>query len=277
MMKFKSAYTLLELSIVLVILGFTAMTFLGVVDSYVRVNKYQVTFQRLEAIELKILKYFKNNRGLPCPASQTTSSESSGFGEDGDPCNSASTTGVCPNAAEYVDSGSTRGYQGSIPVVSLGMPASYMYDGWGRRFTYYVASNLVCKDGTNLNMYFYQNESYLPVVSNKPSVDGSSQHDYEANAYVVLSHGVNGYGGYTKAGVQVSEVNASSDEVENADGDMNFVYNYFRPKEMDDILLFKTKWQLMLDFGELDYIKRYASYECTCSNTGVSAFDDLCF
>ena len=64
-------------------------------------------------------------------------------------------------------------------------------------------------------------------------------------------------------------------ELENSDSDNEFVYNYFRPESMDDILRFKNKWQLMNDLEELDSTKRYPSEECNCS-TGVDKFNDMC-
>jgi hypothetical protein len=270
------AYTLLELSIVLIIMGFTTFTFLGVVDSFIKVSNYKTTYERLDSIELRMLKYLKENKGLPCPASQTTSFETSGYGEDGDACASASLDELCPNATAYQVLGVTVGYQGSVPVISMGLPADYMYDGWGRRFTYYVSSKLNCTNGTDLNSGFYSSEDDLPSVDNKSDAVGVL-HSYDKNAYILLSHGRNGYGAYTKSGVKVSELDASDDELENSDLDNNFVYNYFKPVAMDDILRFKTKWQLMLDFEDLDYVKRYPSSECNCVSTSVTKFDDMCF
>jgi len=158
----------------------------------------------------------------------------------------------------------------------MGLPADYMYDGFGRRFTYYVSSNLSCKNGIDVNSGFYSEEDNLPIVLNK-SDSASTLYSYTKNSYVILSHGKNGFGGYTKSGAQVSTSDASSDELENIDLDSDFVYNYFRPEAMDDILRFKTKWQLMTNLDDLDFVKRYPSSECNCVSTSVTKFDDMCF
>lgn len=276
MKRITDGYTLLELAIVLVIMGFTAFTFLGVVDSFIKVNSYKTTYERMDAIEIKMLKYLKSKRGLPCPASETADFETAGYGEDGGACVSASSDELCPNATAYEVSSATVGYQGSVPVITLGLPAEYMYDGFGRRFTYFVSSKLTCTNGSDINSGFYLEEEDLPIVANK-SGSASVLHSYDKNAYVLLSHGKNGYGAYTKSGDKVSETNASSNELENADGDNNFVYDYFSSESMDDIVRFKTKWQLMVDFEDLGYTKRYPSTECNCAPTGISNFDNMCF
>ncbi len=271
----KKAYSLLELSIVLVIMGFIAFTFTAVLDSFLKVNRLKTTFERLDVIEKSLLRYLNENRGLPCPSGQTISSDSAGYGEDGDSCDSSSVTETCINAEAYEVGGLVVGYKGSIPAITLGLPAEYIYDGFDRRLTYYVSSDLICKNGVDINSGFYANEDNLPVVYNKPN-SALAVYEYQKNAYVIISHGKNGYGAYTKSGGQVSTANASVDEIENSDSDNEFVYNYFRPALMDDILRFKSKWHLMNDLDDLESIKRYPSSECNCS-TGVEKFNDMCF
>jgi hypothetical protein len=270
------AYTMFELAIVLTIMGLTAFIFLGIIDSMITVGQYKTTFERLDAVERRMLKYMKTNRGLPCPAAQSTDSNTEGYGEDGNACASSSIDTLCPNATAFQIADTTVGYVGSVPAIALGLTADYMYDGFGRRFTYYVSSKVNCKNGTDINAGFYTEEADLPTVQNKTN-SASVLHSYQKNAYVLVSHGRNGYGAYTKAGIKAATDLASNDELENADGDNVFVYNYFRPSAMDDILRFKTKWQLMLDFEDLDYTKRYPSAECTCVSTSVTKFDAMCF
>jgi len=270
----KKAYSLLELSIVLVIMGFIAFTFTAVIDSFLKVNRFKTSFQRLDLVESSLLRFLNENRGLPCPAGHDLSSNDTGFGEDGDSCDASSVTEVCADAEAYEVAGVVVGYKGSIPAITLDLPTEYMYDGFDRRFTYFVSSDLICKNGVDINSGFYSNEDNLPIVYNKPNTS-TSVYEYQKNAYVIVSHGKNGFGAYTKSGEKISTDSASSDEIENSDSDNEFVYNYFRPESMDDILRFKNKWQLMNDLEELDSTKRYPSEECNCS-TGIDKFNDMC-
>ena len=97
-----------------------------------------------------------------------------------------------------------------------------MYDGFGRRFTYYLPSNLTCLNGSTTNVNFHINEDKLAIVKNK-SGSTTELHSYEGLAYVLLSHGKNGFGAFTKSGNQVGYSNSSTDESENIDLDKIFV------------------------------------------------------
>ena len=89
-----------------------------------------------------MLRFLDENRGLPCPAVQDLSKNEIGFGEDGDSCDASSVTEVCADAEAYEISGVVVGYKGSVPAITLDLPAEYMYDGFDRRFTYFVSSDL---------------------------------------------------------------------------------------------------------------------------------------
>ena len=99
----RKAFTILELTIVITIMGFMSFTFFGVIDSYVKVNSYKTTFKkRIDEIEVAFLKYLKNNKGLPCPASSSLSFDKDGYGENGDSCVSGNTSSVAIKLLKFL-------------------------------------------------------------------------------------------------------------------------------------------------------------------------------
>lgn len=109
-------FTLVELSVVLVILTLLAGSLLGLSTSIMNVQRGETTRSKLKAIDAALVSFVAINRRLPCPADGTSSTGAEVFGTQNNPC---------------VDQA-----RGVVPWSVLGLSASDIEDGWGTRITY---------------------------------------------------------------------------------------------------------------------------------------------
>lgn len=215
--KYHGGFTLLELSIVLVVVSLLVAGMLSVSAQRTRAQKMAEVERRLDAIETALLSFRKNYWRLPCPADLTlTMADASGlFGMESIP------PGDCTNGDGYTSGfrttstpPSANGYTGNtvmggIPVRDLGLPDDYAFDPWGGRFVYAVDVRI-----TRTNAL----ASPMPVPGNMPSSVGYSSsnrgigsmtiQDHDGTtlsasaAVVLLSHGQNGHGAFQSSGIR---------------------------------------------------------------------------
>ena len=125
-------FTLLEMSIVLIImavmLGGGISTFLA----YVKKEGYQNTEQRLQRIEEMLVKYRRVYNRLPCPADITRAVDTSEYGRE------ALNKGSCTGGVIAANLSSGNMVSGMVPTKTLGLPDDYAFDSWGRRIRYAV-------------------------------------------------------------------------------------------------------------------------------------------
>jgi prepilin-type N-terminal cleavage/methylation domain-containing protein len=240
------AFTLIELSIVLLILSVImggAMTYLM---RRTQQDKLDDTYARMDVIEDAILNFRRANGRLPCPASYSTTLSSSTFGTE------AANPGTCTGAAN-LNASQVRG--GALPTKALNLPDDYEFDGWGRRFDYAVDVR-----ATNTNAFTVTYGIADATVGEIIVKDASGTTITSKAVVLVMSHGSNGHGAYMADGTGL-RFNASvtnTDELENcnctsaaAAGTVNATYVQKMPVEsttvantFDDIVRYKMRWQL---------------------------------
>ncbi len=262
----KRAFSLIELSIWITVIAMIMASMLTIIRPPVldEAEKVDITTRRLDKIE-KAIEAFRVKFGrLPCPASPTLAdSAAEAYREY---CVTTTTAGT-PN-------------NGVLPVAALGLQIEDALDGWGRRFTYQVSTQLCGLDSNastpsgetvNCTPTTYRCGSSLPAacVRDFSAVGTSNIGDLSvyygstptlissAVAYVLLSHGVDGEGAYMPTGSRRLILSAGS-EVGGADNvgeDENFVLtdNIFFTDNIgvtsdtlafDDLVRFKTKDQI---------------------------------
>jgi prepilin-type N-terminal cleavage/methylation domain-containing protein len=117
----QSGVTLIELAIVLVILGLLVGVGVTVGGEQLEAARRSATIDRLTAMENALSLFVAANRRLPCPDSATA-----------------------PDGLEDRQANGTCGAQtsGILPWITLGVPEAATLDGWYRRLTYRVYDNL---------------------------------------------------------------------------------------------------------------------------------------
>lgn len=212
----QQGFSLVELAVVLVIVALLSSGLLIGLGAQRDVAANQDAQRQLDAAREALLGFAMANGRLPCPADPALASGAANAGlEDrpdaASPCNRS---------------------HGVLPWATLALPET---DPWGRRLTYFVATQFTAPLPTtgaqasfDLGSGVAPNNTGLANVTNH----GGSTIAIELAA-VVVSHGGNGLGGYPGSGTPLG--GAAGSEAENADADLGFVVETPGPA-FDDLL-----------------------------------------
>lgn len=237
-----AGFSLIELSILLAVLALTLTASLGWLfpASTEEAYKAETTRERLDDIKNALHAFRVNYDRMPCPALPTLTDDDPLVGEED-----------CSVRASGVN-------MGILPVKSLGISPEYLVDGWGRRFTYQVSNNL-CNYNTGGNsgsvvpldctsIRYNANTGDLTVrttdVGNPGPDPAANGQDMGTNfAYVVISHGPDGFGAYMPSGTRRTVAGEPVKEAINTDNNTTFWTDPYN-SEFDDLLIYETKDQI---------------------------------
>ena len=205
MIKINNGFTLIEISIVLLIVALLLGGLLPTLSAQVDQQHRQETRKQMDEIQQALIGFAASQPTprLPCPADPTKVSGTAGAGVED--CSGSRTVGV-------------------IPWVTLGTSET---DAWGRRFTYASPTSFTSATGFTLTT----TSTFNIQISN-----GGNNIVSGAPA-IIISHGANGYGAYTVQGTQLPTAGAGTDELANADGAAPFVSHDISP-DFDDLVTF---------------------------------------
>lgn len=260
-----SGFSLVELSISIAIIALIAGSAISVAITNDYTIKKTLTENKMDRIEEAIQGFFVLNQRLPCPADGKSSFESSDFGLEGVPSKSS-----CPNAN---DSNGTV-FSGVLPVRSLKLPDSFIFDGWNRRFSYIVDINFANNKNTNTSCEDSSDGCFLNTPSGLIEVKGEEDAVLTSEAiYIVISYGENGHGAYAQNGseLRLNAYISSNPFRDNFPGELENSYldnsgsdlgvdNVFVDIERrvniggeyyDDIVRYKTKSDILYKAGKL--------------------------
>lgn len=228
-----AGFSLTELALILTIAATIAVALYSWVLPPATSNAEKIlqTQQRLKEIQ-RAIEVFRMNEGrIPCPADRTLDSEELAFGEE---ALTMSTTLIYCASAE-----------GAVPVRALGLNPLMIMDGWERQFTYQVSQNLCGGLGVGCTEAVYNNQTAIGnVIVTVKDAANTTLYTLNQAAYVIVSHGSNGFGGWFANGTQKATIGSSADELENSDGDTSFVKRPFTQNGYDDMVQLGTKNQL---------------------------------
>ena len=220
----RSGFSLLELSVVLVIIavavGFGLTGGRNAIEGSDRVT----TQQRLNTIKKALDAYATLNGYLPCPARRDLIPSSSSFGAESRSGTSCTVAGDIKNVPASPSTPTI--YIGAVPVRTLGLPDAYAADAWSNKFLYAVSMNhvgdntsMLTRDGPIVIRYGNRTGTNYVLTTDRSGSTGPSA------TYVVLSHGINGKGAYPLIGTAVGTACGSDwyNDVANCDDtDANF-------------------------------------------------------
>lgn len=211
--------SLLELSIVLVIVGILISGSLLISASYVEQTRKDITAEKLAIIENALVIFLGQNNRLPCPASLGQKISNSTFGYE--KIITSNSPATCDTSTNNINifSGDLNGdtqYMGAVPVRSLGLSDEYMFDGWNNRISYVVQrsfinntiTNPACVSGdlaayNHSDQYIcFQGQASDPNLPNNnyPAIIDKNNNIITSNVvYILISHGPNGYGAFFKS------------------------------------------------------------------------------
>jgi prepilin-type N-terminal cleavage/methylation domain-containing protein len=251
-------FTLLELSIVLVIIALVTGMAMQSGISVVETARLTSSQNKMKAIEDALMRYRTAIDRLPCPADLTITSGNVNYGVEA--ANPGTCTGGTP-AADFsaaAANGETAA-EGALPAVSLGLSPEFMYDGWGNQFRYAVDVGM-----TASNAFANWGLSYTcgPITVN----DAFGNPRTTNSIYAVVSHGANGHGAYTRNGVTVNAGSVNTNELTNCHCNSSAVGTTYAPTyvqtqqtldpsnsldNFDDLVSYKERWQMRTDWDSL--------------------------
>ncbi len=241
-----AGFTLIELSIVLVVLAMMAAGALKVSSVRTDSAKLEQLDAKLDTIEQSLLTFRKAHDRLPCPADASLAPQNSNFGFEA--ANTGSCTGGTPAANFGPDSETVAGV---VPTKTLGLPDSYMFDPWGRKIDYVVDRRIT---GLNAFTNYPVSSSTIGDIVIK---DGGGSNRTGRGIVALVSHGRNGHGAFTRSGTRFGANSVNSDEQDNCNCDSNAAataYNreYVQKRltlnpadqldSFDDVVRYKLRW-----------------------------------
>jgi prepilin-type N-terminal cleavage/methylation domain-containing protein len=257
-MKQARGFTLIEIAVVLFIVSLLIGAITSYVTAQVTAAKLALTQTRQAAIKTALTNFIARNNRLPCPAIPTLASGAAGNGVE-----TPQTPVLCFGST--LDPPRTVA-TGAVPWASLGLPSDAAFDGYNNRFTYQVTMSATATTLTAQTVAGIRGQISIhdagPGAVGSPAATppGNQSNDCRADksvAYVaianpcsavviIVSHGPNGFGAYTDAGIQMPV--ATADEQENANADSKFVmkqYSDIAANPFDDIVLSLTPVDLI--------------------------------
>jgi len=259
------AYSLLELSIVISIIAVLMTGAIGISVSTLNKSKNTATNMRLIQIYDAIGKFLLINKRLPCPARLDLDLNSNSFGEE-----VGNGSGCSGYSGVYVGSNVNHFY-GMIPMKSLGLPMEFGRDEYGSKISYIVDDRFArsFQDVPNFsNPSFGTVSNYNTAFNIFDKPPSAGKLNTAGAIIVILSHGQNKLGAFNYNSTTQNIASTDVDELSNsysANFDNNFTLTSKNSEIFDDIMIYKTRNQLVEEFS--------AFYLIACNNAG-SLFDN---
>ncbi len=227
----RRAFSLLELSVVLVIIAVLVSFGVTIGTSAIKGANRTTTIERLQLIEEALALFQRANGYYPCPYSRALTPDDATFGleaRDGADPALCATSGSA--LLKLPASGDAIVYFGGIPVRTLGLPDTYAADAWGNKLLYAVSAthagvlgSYYTTDGPLVMRYGDRSGTNYTITTARE--EDNTNAAGAAAVYVVLSHGADGKGAYPLRGtsVAVSCGSSTANDVGNCD-DANVIF-----------------------------------------------------
>jgi prepilin-type N-terminal cleavage/methylation domain-containing protein len=283
-MSKNKAFTLVELSIVIVIISVLLITSVPVMTGALNNAKIKVTNDRMKAIYQAMGAYLATHKRLPCPASPLIAkSNSASYGLEID-CSYNETTNPSSSIGIWRSIWNKNLWYGMLPVKALKLPAEMAEDGFGTKFDYYIingfANSALFGDNQDPNYIGNGAARSTSNILNRIKLHeklGSTYLMVTGEAiFVIISHGANKSGGWIANGTTRNTVSTDASEVFNSlrgsvdspsvgratvysydttVSDYSFMVTDRASDIFDDVVLYKTRNQIVQDFNLYNLIK----------------------
>jgi len=202
----KKAYTLVELSIVLVVISVFISSGLKIFTNNIVQTKTVNTKEKMQIIYKALAEYLMENKKLPRPADLIKSRDSDANIYD-----------------EFVNCDPQINFCfGAVPISKLHLSSNFAEDDFGNKILYVVDSRFTTK--------------FTASTSDGGVIDNNNTNTF---IMLLLSAGFNSCGSYKVNGTKNQDCILNTDESKNADGDKSFILNSTDP-DFDDIIIAKN-------------------------------------
>ena len=270
-LKNKKAYTLIELSITILIISLLMAGVFSFATGSINNAKSALTTQRINDVYKSMGVYLMVNKRLPCPASILTSKVNNiSYGQEAG-------GGVgCEGAGVYKSSTSGNLFFGGVPIKALNLSSEYAEDGYGnkfnyiidRRFTYNFINTGSTLDDVGPSFGTADLTANIMTVQEKQANNIDFSVLSNQAIFILLSAGENGLGAFNaETGIQ----NTASTEIEEVNNQITTGFNdipspptatfdniftddSLGSEDYDDIVSYKTRDNFVNDFSALNLI-----------------------
>lgn len=243
----KNGFSLLELSIVMIIISLIAGTIFTIVPIQQSRKIHEDFETKLDTIQTAIDTFVKQNGRLPCPAARNAALNSATFGVETS-CAAATATGTVEIAGVAANENLRIG---ALPTRTLNLPDSYMFDPWNNRIDYVTVKSLANTSALFSAYATTQTDTIRINDLNGNRINQASSVSIpNFVSYAVISHGEDGSGATNLDGSTTRTCPSTGADKENCDNDTVFMdafYNSAAATFYDDYIRWKTYQSLVRD------------------------------
>lgn len=255
----KKAFSLIELSIVLVIVSILIAGALSVSVVSITKAKTKITEERIKAIYNALGTYMQIRYALPCPASLYLTKNDAGYGV------SVGSAGSCKNTDAsgdgiFISNRQSDVIYGAVPVNTIGLSDEMAEDGFGNKFAYVLSKKLTITEYPDTSYSDGFSSHSLGSIDHIDVVDITSGNSVEGGAFAIISLGANKYGAF----------NATSSSQNSGSSDSYEAQNYPTNIEIDE-------GGNTADYGQNTSFGGDVEVAFTGSNSTSDVFDDIVF
>lgn len=242
----KSAFSLIELSIVISIMAVLMTGAITISVSVINNTKKLTTIDKINEIYGAIGKYILTYKRLPCPASLNLIDSDPMFGIE-----KFNNNGGCVSADGNGVYNSGNIYLGAIPVKSLDLSFDMAKDDFGSKLTFIIDHRFTypfqeVPNFANFSFGTVENLNSITVTEKFLSVN----RDINAqNILLIISHGLNKFGAFNYNSTSQNGNSPDADENTNITVGTSYVKSNSNSQIFDDIVFFKTRNQIVDDFN----------------------------
>jgi prepilin-type N-terminal cleavage/methylation domain-containing protein len=209
-MRFRSGFTLIELSVVLVVVALLLSFAVSVGKTRIETQRYQVTYERMKLIDEAIDTFIRDHKRLPCPADPNLAVDNPYYGWEfarntTEPCYAPNmykydtatidTTICLAGAPPAVTNWKTCGVHGAVPARDLNLNPVDTLDGWGNKIIYEVSAIYATADGYQTGETLSDDFEQMDIYNANWFINGTNYNNFGSGShnvyYFLLSNGPN--------------------------------------------------------------------------------------
>ncbi len=197
--KNPKAYSLLELSIVIVIISILITGAMTASVGGINNAKIKTTKDKMDVIQKALGSFVSVNGRLPCPAPINVRKSATNYGVaiTSDPSPSATAT-ACNGSGVFQSSSSSNLVYGMVPAVTLGLSKDFAEDGFESKIAYVVDKNFTVAANLNASPNFSNNNFSIATTVNtsnnimiQEKRGANTINAFTNSVFVLISYGPN--------------------------------------------------------------------------------------
>lgn len=254
--------SLIAMAFVILIIGLFAAAGTRLYDTYNVYRTAAETDEKMEAIQTALVRYFAHNGRYPCPAALDAPIDDP-TGRYGVEVTSNCAGSATPEAGTFRAAGrdGRTVRTGAVPVRTLGLPDSFLIDGYNRRLVYAVTESYAVAGETMRG----DNGGIFIIDGNDQPATGTPGNVVQ----IVYSMGWDNNGSYLASGQQAAPCDPAAPlSGENCNFDTDAVFRNSVNKSTRDDSLFVHK---------ISYQPSRTARDCVDNNSGVGLPKDTVF